>query len=84
VVPWEVSKKYNLFDYLLQGTPRGVDDNGTVKRTVKCFEINGTTKRRLQLSMRFNFVPDTGDRKLGERTGLETRLVQALNYGFST
>ena len=59
-------------------------DNGNVQRSsVNAVRLKGLTKWRLQFSTLFYYKPDADNRKCGKQTGLETRVVHTLNYGFS-
>ncbi len=65
-------------------TQRTMDDSGNVQNSsVNVKILTGPTKWRLQLSTYFYFKPDAEARKCGEQTGLETRVVHTLNYGYS-
>ncbi len=56
---------------------RGVEESGIPGVVVICVDIGRNTLAKAA----FWALPDAETRKRGERTGLDTRVVHAVNYG---
>ncbi len=66
---WELSPKLLSL--------RMVEESGIPGGAVKCVDIGRNTEAKAA----FWAIPDTNARKLGERTGLDTPVVLAVNDG---